>query len=236
MPAINDFPDSKPYFESLPPRELNQLKIQYFEPGSVLVEEGTAAQNSLFLILSGVCFGENRRLLSNRERTTHRKICKNQFVGVQEMLSNRPVPRLITIYAKTAVYALVIDRDTLAHWQTARPSLFNNILSMILNQHFDDHNILMNCLNYEPFTAFVYYLCYLYDVYLFSCYEHGFAGYVKIHDTREDLCYYSKKDIRTINRYIKLLSDDGYITLIKGKIHINQQQYRKLLHLMERLN
>ena len=66
MPAINDFPDSKPYFESLPPRELNQLKIQYFEPGSVLVEEGTAAQNSLFLILSGVCFGENRRLLSNR--------------------------------------------------------------------------------------------------------------------------------------------------------------------------
>ena len=192
MPAINDFPDSKPYFESLPPRELNQLKIQYFEPGSVLVEEGTAAQNSLFLILSGVCLGENRRLLS--------------------------------------------DRDTLAHWQTARPSLFNNILSMILNQHFDDHNILMNCLNYEPFTAFVYYLCYLYDVYLFSCYEHGFAGYVKIHDTREDLCYYSKKDIRTINRYIKQLSDDGYITLIKGKIHINQQQYRKLLHLMERLN
>ena len=230
--TIYDFPDCLGVFCGMNRDELIKLPVRHYAPKEALILEGTSSKKELYFLLHGVCAGEEKRKTGCNENL-YIKYPKGYFLGLMEIISPKTDQRLITICAQTDVYALIIDGKTLLRWQCQYPDVYNSIISHVLAFHFRIQQLLCNCTFQTPYAACIFYLCHLYETYLNSCYEKDYSKKVKIPDSREEIRHYLAKDIRTINRILNQLKSQNLISVIKGKIHIDKQQYLALRTLLE---
>ena len=57
--------------------------------------------------------------------------------------------------------------------------------------------------------------------------------YVLINEKRQQIADEMGMSIKTVNRGIKKLKEDNLITIIKGKIYIDKNQYLKMIRILE---
>lgn len=230
--TIFDFPDCLKIFQGVDRKELLRLEVRRYAPKETLITEGTSSKHELYLLLKGVCSGEAKCKTGHNDNL-YIKYPKGYFLGLLEIISPNTTKRLITICAQTEVWALVIDGSTLLHWQHQYPDIYNAIISHVLVFQFKIHSLLCHCTFHTPYAACIHYLCTLYETYQRSCYEPDYTGKVKIPDSREEIRRYLAKDIRTINRILNRLKSEEQIFVLKGKIHINRQQYLAMKRVLE---
>ena len=230
--TIYDFPDCLTVFQGIGREELNKLPVKHYAPKEALITEGTSSKKELYFLLHGVCAGEEKRK-AGHEENVYIKYSKGYFLGLLEIISPKTDRRLITIYAQTDVYALIIDGKTLLRWQCQYPASYNAIIAHILSFQFQVQRILCYCTFHSPYSACIYYLCNLYETYRDSCYGKDYTQRVKILDSREEIRRYLAKDIRTINRILNRLKSQELISVVKGKIHIDRNQYLALIKILE---
>lgn len=230
--SINDFPEGLKLLKGINKSELDHLRVGKYAPKDSLILEGTSSEKVLYLILEGICIGEKKSKYDSKQ-LIYRMYPKNQFIGLQEIIAPQNVQRVITIYARTEVYALSIEGKDLLRWQIQYPETYNAIISHILDFQFQNHTLLMHCIFYNTNTSLIYYLCTLYDMYHYSCYAPTYAQNVKIYESREEISKYLARDVRTINRLLNKLKSQNLISILRGKININQSQYVQLTKLLE---
>lgn len=230
--TIYDFPDCLSVFHGIIREELIQLPVRHYAPKDALITEGTSSKKELYFLLHGVCAGEEKRK-TGRNENLYIKYPKGYFLGLLEIISPKTDQRLITICAQTDVYALIIDGKTLLRWQCQYPAIYNTIIAHVLTFHFQMQRLFLSCTFHAPYPACIYYLCTLYEIYRDSCYGKDYSQKVKILDSREEIRHYLAKDVRTINRILNQLKSQELISVMKGKIHIDQNQYLALRALLE---
>lgn len=232
MNPLSLYPEIVELFRGFTAEELGRMSLVELVPGSILITENTFGDSSLFLILNGVCIGEKLNHKDDNFFAAY-KVQRHEFIGLQELISPVPVKREITIRAKTAVTALKINASDFTSWQFCHPTIYNTIIYRVLTLQFQIRDLLINCVLKDSFVAGVYYLCYLYRVYLRSCYPDGYMGAVKLWDTRQEISLSLARDVRSVERVISSLRASDYLSTCKGKIHIDSKQYSRLLNLLE---
>lgn len=214
-------------FSLLPDSELALIEPVAYERREYLIREGDFGRMDLFYIVSGVCINDLLVQLGGNFFLA-RKIQPGEFIGLQEIISLTPRRRETSVIAKTPVTALRIPGKDLLRWQVDQPGFYNYVVSSVLDTHFDHRALNVNCASKDTTKAGCYYLLYLYQAYLKGCHPPGYEGPVKIWDTRQEIAQALSRDVRSVDRMLKDLREEGVITVDTGKIFIDNKQAASL--------
>lgn len=214
-------------FNELNQSDWDHLHLKVFAPKQVIIEEGSFSHMNLYLILSGVCVAIKKRHEDDSYFAPY-KICAGEFTGLRELLGDTPSKRPITILAKTEVTALEIQGEAFLSWRIKYGTTYNAIIQAVLCQQFSSRRLMVNCILKDSLSAGAYYFCILYKIYHDSCYPPNYAKDVKIWDTRSEIAVAIGRNIRSVDRIINIFQNRDYLSVQRGKIYMNQEQYNKM--------
>lgn len=215
------------YFNELSQSDWENIHLRKFEPKETIIEENRLSHMNLYLILSGVCVVVKKRHKDDSYFLTY-NICAGEFTGLRELLDSAPARRPVSILAKTPVVALEIQGDTFLSWRIKYGTTYNSIIHAVLCQQFYTRHMMANCVLKNSLSAGAYYFCILYKIYHDSCYPPGYTDSVKIWHTRSEIATAIGRNIRSVDRIISTFQKRDFLSIIKGKIYINQDQYDRI--------
>lgn len=233
---LDQYPEAAAFFGPfLDHQDLEDILVSRFPAGSPIMEESSYDDSALYYILEGVAEGMTSSLadIENGLYYVPSKVGQGSFTGFFEATQGKPTKRRLSIYAKTDVTALKISQSLVYRWAHFKPDLLLNIFSRILVGSWKQREVVSNVNSFNSNIKLAVHLCYLYDMYLHSCYPPEYSGSVRIMDTHRELGYAVGCSIRTVDRCIARFCEEGSLSLRRGKIHMNQSQYELLLHYAE---
>lgn len=220
----------KKIFGTLPDDEIENLCIVHYAAGEPLMEENAIDDASFYYLLEGVA--EGRRIMPIRSTASAYhipvKIEKGDFVGLYEALQNEPKRRRMGIYAKSNVTALKITRNQFYRWVQRDPTIFNNLVSQILLLSWHQQDLINGTNGYGTHIRLAFHLRNLYSLYRSSCYDEEYTGPVRILDTRQEMSVAIGSSVRTVYRIIDEFKSLDFISILRGKIYINEEQIERL--------
>lgn len=230
MVDIKQYAQAQKLVETLPPHLVTQLSLVHMKRDDILMTQNAMDDGAFYLILSGVCESE---ILPSTPMNTGvyylpMKLEKGSFVGLREALQSQSVQRLAQISAKTDVVALKFPRSILLDLAEVCPQTLLDIWAETLASSWLRRNITSTHRGISPEATLASHLLQLYQIYSGSCYKDGHDAWVKIMDTREELSLLSNCSVRTINRAISRLKEEGYLSIRGGKIYMCASQYQAM--------
>lgn len=227
LPELLPYAPMLQIFSELNKNEWANICVRKLNPKESLIEEGHVLPVNLYFILEGVCIAVKKHYKDDSFFSPY-KICAGEITGLREILNPAPSIHTVSIIAKTPVTALEIQGDVFLSWRIHYGITYNQIIRAVLCQHFTSRKLMINCTTKDSLTAGAYYLHTLYKLYRDSCYPKSYHGDVKIWDTRSEIAAALGRNIRSVDRVIQVFMKKQYLSLFKGKIHMNEQQYQRL--------
>ena len=234
MNLFTTYPSLIPILGEFNEAELRKVEVITLKPMEKLITKNTC-DPFLYIILDGICdyIGE----LDTGTNVCHYKLSTNDIVGFYEFMvvaEPRMRPRVATIVARSKVVVACIPervlRDALQHYPKFTLAVSVNIIERLHGALSD----VFNCSTHSLQLNLITYLLHAYDIHL-TTYPPLFTGAVKINETRQAISDYISVQPRSTNRAVDKLKSDELITLIKGKIHIDADQYKRMVALRTQL-
>ena len=227
---MRSLPDS-PYvsiLSDLDQESLKHLSIRHYKPKGTIVSVYSLSDMNLFLLLEGLCVVTSVGLSSDLWCSTPYYVMPGAFFGLIELISPTPMKRQASITAKTPVTLLSIDGQELLRWQTARPKLYNAIISQIIQKHYMNRDMLTHFSSSSSDAAGAQYLSYLYQIYKKACHRPDYTGPVRIWETHQEIGTAIVKNVRSVDRMISSFKKEGLVSVSRGKLYIDADQARRL--------
>lgn len=83
------------------------------------------------------------------------------------------------------------------------------------------------CNAYPPYAGTITYLIYAYEFYVRTC-SPGFQGPVKIIEKRQEIAHYIGITVRTLQRILPIIREEGLIEIRRESIYIDREHYERL--------
>ena len=227
MLTLKDLP-CKAMFHMLEQDSLNRMSIKKYKPKQRLIEAGSRKDMDLYMLIQGICFVANEDHTTYSWYSTPYHVHQGDFIGLSELLSPQPVKRERNVIAKTPVTALCIEGSEFLSWQIKYPELYNTIIYNVIQKNFSakDHLTLFSAFPTDISGAM--YLAHLYSIYKNAGYDADYTGPVRIWETHQDIASAIMKNVRSVDRVINSLKNEGLINISNRKIYIDADQAKKL--------
>ncbi len=219
-----DFSKILDFVSDFSTNEITNLKTISYPVHSMLIEKGESSED-VYIILDGFC--DVLREMSNGSMMVTDKLTVGDVIGLREVLFP-PMRRVASVRAHTKVKALKLTKNEFYFFHSKYSSFSLYILKRM---HSRLHNALSLSLNSTIDTSDAnirYYLCSRYRFFSNS-YPPGYTHYIKIDIPRQEMADFLGLEVRTLNQYLKKYKDKNKISIIKGKIHIDENQYESLV-------
>lgn len=225
---INNYIKCHPYltqlFEEIPEDERENMAIRQYTPNQVIIEKGSSCE-SLFIILNGVCDVMNE--LETGVTVCNYKLSQWDVTGFSEIISDVHA-RIATVTARTPVLVLTIPKGSLLAWFGTYPHFTKQLTFTVLNKLHVSLKVSAECKSYPLRINMISFLIHSYDLYRRNYIEH-YTGSIKFLESRQLLSQFLGVDVRSVNRIIESLKNEGLISIVRGKIHISTAQYEALV-------
>jgi len=230
MPFLERDPQCKALFTDLPETVVSNIPVAEIAPGSTIIEMGTYA-NHVYIILDGIC------AIVKKSRTSEKPIIISRLgyldiVGLYEIIRN--VSRVGRVITLTPCTMAVIERKQIENWTSQYPQFVRNLYSQVSDRNFNHIDYLNYYIKFSTKCALVSFFLEQYR--LLSSPSALKKPSIQIFATRAELSEEIGRDIRSVNRCIQELRDQGCITVKKGKIFIFKEQVEILSALREELS
>lgn len=219
------YPAMRPYVQNIPPRLKTSFTLQAYEPGAIIHYKDTPIERV------GIVVEGEHNVINLFENGNIFLIEKNKaisFIGEVTILAD---------YPRTSVTIQAASRCVVLYWSV--PNFISWIES---DNHFlrlisRDVARKLYRTSYRSGERLFYSSTYIVGHYILSGYrETPKTGEdVSVSTTRDYMCQELGMNIKTLNRAIAKLKDQGFITLVKGKIHIISENVQPLEAYLEEL-
>lgn len=221
---INQNPQLRDWLEELPEEILSEIAVRQYAPNDYLITSGRYDHN-VYIILEGVC--HIARANDAGVVITYYKISTMDVIGLAELHSDRPQRRIANVVAKTEVTAAVIPGEVIMHCLGRYPLFSLRINQQVIQRLHESIGLYAECNNYPLYSSVVTYLKYAYHFY-HRQFPPDYTGPVKINESRQEIADIIGVDIRSVNRTVEKLKREGFIKVVRGKIHIDHDEYMNL--------
>lgn len=207
---------------SLPYKELSKLDLVTYNPGEEILKENTVP-DKVVIIVEGFC--SVTRPVSHGYLEVIYKVEGVDIIGFTEIL-NGDNAYLATVSADIRTKAIVIPRELFWSWLDSYPSFSIEIIRILSSRLHKVVELQNEYLNNPAYNRVVRYFVNNYK----ACIEQSGLALktVEFTESRKELSYIMGLNIRTINRVLKELKDEGLIDIKSGNIYISEIQLEKL--------
>ncbi|BES64025.1 hypothetical protein SANA_04640 [Gottschalkiaceae bacterium SANA] len=212
--------------------DISKIQITRYPQDVDVIKKEAQQSKYAYLIVSGICGIFN--VLENGEEYCYYKISENDVIGLSELLGEQAISREADIRTLTDVVALKIAKEDLRIWMMKYPEFYNLLVKNIINRLHGTIRKHIECKKYTSMANIVSYLLYSYELYRKTHGKH-YLGDVKINETREMIGDFISMSIRSVNYNLEALKKQDYISIRRGKIYINHEQYTQLKGYKEEL-
>lgn len=221
------YPQMYNWFSEIPKAEVDNLVIREFEAGEYLAFKRHLFQN-VFIVLDGICNVINQ--LDNGSEIITLKLTSGDVIGVSESVLNS-MKYIASVKACTSVIVTELDNHTFQHWLSTYPCFVTFVLKNLVNRLHYTADFSANCQTSAPKINLAKYFIDRYNVELTSL-SPKHHGSIKIRETHEMIGNFLGISPRTVERHIRALKADGFVSIEKGKVYISPSQYQNLLNLV----
>ncbi len=227
--SIECFINNKTYLSNLlkgmPDEIRKRCIVQKFDAKTILVKKDEEPK-FVYIICAGMLriFNEfeNGKILQTA------KVKDMDVVGILEVLSSED-KIAATVEAVTECIALRISKEDFLEWiendHHLAVIIAKKIASDFYNTTYSNGRLLLNSTMYTLVSFIIETI--KKDV------EQNKKGF--IHKKRQEIADELGVSLRTVQRNIRKLKDAGLITVNTGKIHVDSNQYNKLIHKLNEL-
>ncbi|MEA4915247.1 MAG: Crp/Fnr family transcriptional regulator [Christensenella sp.] len=215
--------DMSALFRRFPDNE--DIIVRRLDAGAVMLAEGTATK-CVYILLTGTLKlswelpGRDKYIFTIKDPLI--------FMGDLAIMAQLP-EYTTTVTAATVCEAIFLTRGQFWHWMDEDPLLFRQLASENLNKLLQQSVVRRTA---EEKSSYIRMLTYFRWYYLM--YHDTNTNCAIVKRTRDQMAEdISLISVRTINRILDKLQDDGLISIVKGKININEAQYRAILRELE---
>ena len=224
---IQDYMKNTPFLVGilgeLPEELLNTISIRSYEAGETVIPRCEECKDS-YIVLEGVCCSTSNFI--NGERGWFRKKTVGDVFGLLGILEHE-YPFRATIFAKTKCVMARIPHDTMLRCFGVYPAFTKEIAKKVVNRLNHEMWRVTECNSYPPYIGVVTYLIYAYEFYSQS-YPEGYEGPVKIIEKQTEIAHYVCMNVRTLQRILPVIRDEGLISMRSNGIYITREHYEKL--------
>lgn len=216
-------PQLKRMLSELPRHMLDTISIREYAPGEAVMQHCEENADT-YIVLKGVCCATCN--LINGERSWFRKKTVGDVFGLLGALSHE-YDFSSTIFAKTECTLARIPCATVKQCFGRYPVFTQELAGKVINRL--NHNLwtLSECNSYPPYAGLVSYLIYAYEFYAKS-YAADYEGPVRIHETQAEIAHYVCINVRTLQRVLPLVREEGLVDIRSNRIYIDRAQYERL--------
>lgn len=207
----------------LTPEELETVSIRSYAAGEAVLQRCEENADT-FIVLSGVCCATCN--LINGERGWFRKKTVGDVFGLLGALRQEH-DFSSTIFAKTPCVLARIPCTTVKQCFGVYPQFTREITLKVANRLNNALWQLSECNSYTPYAGLVTYLIYAYEFYLRDKPE-GYRGAVLIPETQAEIAHFVCINVRTLQRVLPDIRNEGLITVRSNRIYIDPRQYERL--------
>ncbi|MDO4337205.1 MAG: Crp/Fnr family transcriptional regulator [Eubacteriales bacterium] len=215
------------WLAEIPRAETDKLVIRKFEAGEALALKGQLYQH-VFIVLDGICDVINQ--LDNGTENITLKLTLGDVIGVSESILNS-MRYIASVKSCTPVIVAELDDSTFRSWLRNYPCFVNFVLKNLVTRLHYTADFSANCQTSAPKINLAKYFIDRYNMEFTSLSLTG-SGPVKIQETHETIGTFLGVSPRTIERHIRSLKSEDFISTVKGKVCISPPQYQKLLDLV----
>ncbi|MFV0361724.1 MAG: Crp/Fnr family transcriptional regulator [Suipraeoptans sp.] len=210
-------------FQNAPLSVFESMELKRIKPNSVFVREAKKADN-VFILIEGQVQAVEHRIMGNEYNYMQFKAIK--VFGAMEILLgfNNFKTTLMTVGECTF---LVMKRQQYKQW-------IENDNNALLMETYSMGRYLLEQARKERLFLFLYGRDRLFLVFSQE-YEnyHDIDGNCKLSRSHQDLAESSGLSVRTINRALQSMRNEGYIKYHRGEIRISKSQYAKIVGYLE---
>lgn len=203
-------------FANCPQDIKDSMRVLEVEKGRNFIDAGTECKQ-VFLILKGKACGIDMQIQGKMYRFKDFK--PGRFLGEFECIADIP-NYAITVQAVTKCTLLVMTSQQYLKWiKSDGQALFlrmKQLLFELTNQTRDDRRFFLSTCKERMIQ------------YLVEYFEKEKQNRIRIRKSRDELANEIGFVVRTIDRNVKKLADEDYISLHAGKIYVSKEQYEKL--------
>ena len=221
--CMRQWPELSGILRELPEELLDSITVREYSAGETVLQRCEDNADT-FIVLSGVCCATCNFI--NGERSWFRKKTVGDVFGLMGALEGER-SFSSTIFAKTAACLARIPVETVKQCFGVYPVFTRELSSRVINRLNKALWQLSECNSYTPYAGLVSYLIYAYEFYVRSC-PPGHEGAVRIPETQAEIAHYVCINVRTLQRVLPLIRDEGLVEMRSGHIHINRRQYEAL--------
>lgn len=203
--------------KTMPDSIFNQLYIKDFKQNEILLKKHQKIDYAYLLfqgttqVISEFSDGQIYKFTRNTAPT---------FIGTHALMAEHRYAS-VTVKADTYIKSLVFPVDLFYEWIKSDVNACYWVAKEIaINMYPVSANYGRHLFS-STITIFL-------DVLLQEYRRAGAGDRTRIRKTREELSYLSGVSIRSINRHIQLLKDQGLIEIAYGKIEITREQFIRL--------
>lgn len=222
---VNQNPDLQKYFSEFSPSDIDKIEVLHI-PAGTAIEDEKSEESSVYFIVRGIC--SVYRKIENGDDFNYYKISNNDVFGLTNVIN--PYNRLADakFVAMTDITLFRIRKTRFKRFTDVYTKFYHMVTVDIITRLHDSLAMHVECKKYNSTINIVSYLIYSYRTYL-KMFDKGYEGYVPISETRAIISDFTGISIRSINNTIDLLKNLEHISIIKGKVNINAEEYQKLL-------
>lgn len=221
------YPRLRSLFPQIPDQELDKLVIRQFEEGEALAFKDHLFQN-IYIVLDGICNVIN--LLDNGTEIITLRLTFGDVIGVSESVFNN-MKYIASVKACTPVVVAEMENGRFRQWLASWPSFVDFILKNLVTRLHYTADLSANCQTSASKINLAKYFIDRYNVESTTS-SPTYHGSVRIQETHEMIGTFLGMSTRTVERHIRALREDGFISLTRGKVYISPSQYQELLNLV----
>lgn len=220
---IDELVEESPFFRemffNLPPDMKARCCIKRFGPGAIIVKRKDSLQY-VYLLAEGELKVVNES--ENGNLYVFGSILPASFVGELEVLAEEG-EYAATIEAITDCTLIQINAGDFTRWLEYDPALLMRVAKGLAQKMYPTSAEVMNIMLQPSINKVEYYIS------KYCCVKIKTSEWIKIEKKRQQIADEIGSSIKSVNRCIKKLKEEGLITIKKGKIYVNQVQHARLM-------
>lgn len=213
------------YFSEFNTEDIQSLKVVEYDINKTILDN-SKLNNNIFVIIKGICCVFKK--LQNGKPFCYYKIANNDIIGFYNLIHTGEADTYNKVITATNVIALKIPKEDFLLYTKKYPSFFNKVILENIHRLNNALTVHVECKMYNSTINVASYLIYSYKIFL-KMFDPSYTGPVPISETRATISKFTGISIRSINNTIEFLKNLNYITINRGKVNIDKEQYLNLI-------